>query len=130
MKGLILLGILFFATYPTVALACPPPASAPAPPPAPAPSVPLSSNSMMGPAASNGLNAVLQLSAKAHALLDQATEQGFDVSNISDFIAEADALLEKAQKIRICNPIPASNMIREASAVYAEAISELEALLG
>ena len=123
-KGLILLGILLFAAYPAVALACTPPA------PAPPPSSPLSSNSMMGPAASNGLNAALQLSAKAHALLDQATEQGFDVSNISDFIAEADALLEKAQKIRICNPIPASNMIREASAVYAEAISELEALLG
>ena len=99
------------------------------PPPYPAPPAPNASN-MMGPAAHNAISIALELKEKAHSLLDQAMEQDLDVSEIEDLIEKADALLEKAQKIGRVNPIPAANMAREAAAMYEQAISDLEALLG
>lgn len=98
-------------------------------PPMPPPPPP-NSNSMMGPAAHNAMSTALGLKENAHALLDQAIEQGLDVTAISESIAEADALLEKAQKIVRANPIPANNMLREAIGIYEQAVSDLEALLG
>lgn len=130
MKGLLLLGMVLLTTYPTAALACnPPPGPLPPPPPPPAPLAPINSNSMMGPASNSGLGFAFQLSANAHSLLDQAMERGINVSDISYSIAKADALVEKAQKIRISNPIPASNITREAIKIYEAAIFELETLL-
>jgi hypothetical protein len=85
---------------------------------------------MMGPAAHSALADALEWKEKAHALLDQALEQDLDVSEIEDAIAKADELLEKAQKIARANPIPASNMAREAAQIYENAVSDLEALLG
>ncbi len=127
-KTFVVLGILV-AACPAVASACIPP---PVPPPAPAPiapQMPANTNTLMGPVAGNGLSTALALRTDAHALLDQAVGQGLDVSGISDSIAEADALLEKAQKMR-ANPIPANNLTREAIKIYNEAISELKELIG
>ncbi|KYK35640.1 MAG: hypothetical protein HXS48_22725 [Theionarchaea archaeon] len=122
-KGILLIGMLVCIAYPvSVYATCGPPPSQP----------PLAPNAlnMMGPAAHNAVNNALQLKEKAHSLLDQAMEMDLDVEEIEDLIAEADALLEKAQKIMRANPIPASNMAREAAQIYENAISDLEALLG
>ncbi|KYK33899.1 MAG: hypothetical protein HXS46_19390 [Theionarchaea archaeon] len=99
------------------------------PPPVPPPMAP-NTNNMMGPAAHNVVGNALELKEKAHSLLDQAMEQDLDVTEIEDLIAKADALLEMAQKIMRVNPIPATNMAREAADMYEDAISDLEALLG
>jgi len=122
-KGLLVLGMLFFTVYPAAAVVvvAPPPVS---------PATPVNTNSMMGPAAQNSLSTALVLMENAHALLDQAMEQGLDVTEISDAAAKADALIEKAQKIARANPIPAASMLREAVGIYEQAISDLEALLG
>lgn len=100
------------------------PSTSPLPPPAP------NSNNMMGPAAHSAIGTALELKEKAHSLLDQAMEQDLDVTDIEKLIEEADALLEKAQKIGRANPIPSANMAREAAQMYEDAISDLEALLG
>ena len=125
MNSLILLGLLFLTLYPAAVLGCLPAA----PPPAPLPPIPSGSNISMSPTASSGISAALQLQTTAHTLLDEANEKGIDVSAISELIVQADALLKKAQKIRIANPIPANNMAREALQIYEQVISELEALL-
>lgn len=123
--GIFLLAVLMFVVCSASVITpfiCPPP-------PVPPPMAP-NTNNMMGPAAHNAVGNALELKEKAHSLLDQAMEQGLDVSEIEDLIAKADALLEKAQKIARVNPIPASHMAREAAAMYEQAISDLEALLG
>jgi hypothetical protein len=125
MKSLIVLGLLFLTLCPAAVLGCLPAA----PPPAPLPPIPSNSNISMSPTASSGIGAGLQLQTTAHTLLDEADEKGIDVSAISELIEQADALLEKAQMIRIANPIPANNMAREAITLYEQAISKLEALL-
>ncbi|MGD2250097.1 MAG: hypothetical protein PVF58_16965 [Candidatus Methanofastidiosia archaeon] len=99
------------------------------PPSPPVPSVP-NPNSMMGPAANNVIGKALELKEKANSLFDQAEEQDLDVTEFEDILEKADALLEKAQKIARVNPIPAGNMAREASELYNQLISDLEALLG
>ena len=123
-KGIFLLVVLFLLAGPVGvhAVAVAPP-SPPPPPAAPSP------NSMMAPAAQNALSSALELKEKAHSLLDQAAERGLDVSDIEGLIAEADALVEKAQKIVRANPIPASNMLREAAEMYEDSIPYLEDLL-
>lgn len=123
-KSILLLGLLVFAVCPAGVAACTPPSQSSTP------SAGTNSNSMMGPAGANALSTALQLKEKAHLFLDQASEQGLDVSEIADLIAEADALLEKVQKIVRANPIPASNLAREAAHLYENALSDLEALLG
>ena len=123
-KYILLIGILVFAVYPIGICA-----GVSGPPPSMTPQAPNASN-MMGPAAQNALGNALQLDEKAHSLLDQAMEQGLDVSEIEERIEEACALLEKAQKIVRVNPIPAANMAREATQIFEDAISDLEALLG
>lgn len=85
---------------------------------------------MMGPAAYSAIGNPSELKEKAHSLFDQAMEQGLNVEEIADIIAKADALLERAEKIKRANPIPASNMAREAAQLYESVISNLEALLG
>ncbi len=87
-------------------------------------------NNMMGPASYNIIGNALQLKEKAHSLFDQAVEQGLDVSEFEAILNKADALLENAQKIGRVNPIPATNMAREALGLYEDVISDLEALLG
>ena len=123
-KSILLIGMLILAAYPVSVYA-----SITCVPPSPTPQAPNASN-MMGPAAHNALGNALQLKENAHSLLDQAMEQGLDVSEIEDLIEKADALLEKAQKIGRANPIPAANMARGAAQIYENAISDLEALLG
>lgn len=122
-KHILLLGMLL-VVCPASVLACAPSSSTSTPP------VIMNSNSMMGGASVNAAGTALQLKEKAHSLLDQAIGQGLDVSEIEDSIAEADALLEKAQQILRFNPIPANNMAREAAQLYEDAVSDLEALLG
>lgn len=122
-KHILLLGMLL-VVCPASVLACAPSSSTSTPP------VIMNSNSMMGGASVNAAGTALQLKEKAHSLLDQAIGQGLDVSEIADLIAEADALLEKAQQILRFNPIPANNMAREAAQIYEDAVSDLEALLG
>ncbi len=124
-KSLLLLGIALIIASPMAANAV----VLPSPPPPPPPS-PTNPNAMMGPTAYNILGTALQLKGDAHSFLDQAAQKNLDVTAISDSIAEADALLEQAQKIVICNPIPASNMLREAISMYEKAISDLKLLLG
>jgi hypothetical protein len=128
-KTLLLLGIVLFV-IPVGAQAIVPPPPVPAPSNPPAPSSPGNTNSMMGPSAQNVLGTALDLKEKAHSLLDQALEQDLDVSELEDLLDKADELLEKAQKILRANPIPASNMLREAAQIYEDVISDLEALLG
>jgi ElaB/YqjD/DUF883 family membrane-anchored ribosome-binding protein len=110
-------------------MVCPVGAYVCGPPPA-APGNPTNSNSMMGPAAYNAVDEALDLKEKAHSLFDQAMEQDLDVTEIEDLIEKADSLLEEAQKIMRSNPIPATNMAREAQDTYEQIISNLEALLG
>lgn len=128
-KTLLLLGIVLFV-IPVGVQAIVPPPPVPAPSNPPAPSSPGNTNSMMGPSAQNVLGTALDLKEKAHSLLDQALEQDLDVSELEDLLDKADELLEKAQKILRANPIPASNMLREAAQIYEDVISDLEALLG
>jgi len=123
-KYILLIGILVFAVYPIGICA-----GVSGPSPSMTPQAPNASN-MMGPAAHNALQNALQLEEKAHSLVDQAMEQGLDVSEIEDMVEKGCALLEKAQKIVRVNPIPAANMAREAAQIYEDAISDLEALLG
>ena len=85
---------------------------------------------MMSATAYNASSSAFTLREEAHTLLDQAEGQGLNVSGIADSIAEADALLEKAQEIAWANPIPSNNMAIEAISIYESAISDLEALLG
>jgi hypothetical protein len=125
-KALFLLGILVLAIYPVCAGAV----VVVPPPPVPSPGGGMNSNSMMASASHNAVSAALKLKEEAHTLLDDAIENGLDVSNIEAALAEADALLEKAQNIAIANPIPANNMAREAAQIYENAISDLKALLG
>jgi ElaB/YqjD/DUF883 family membrane-anchored ribosome-binding protein len=113
----------------SVLMVCPVGAIVCGPPPT-APGNPVNSNSMMGPAAYNACNAAAELKEKAHSLLDQAMEQDLDVTEIEELIEKADSLLEEAQQIMRANPIPATNMAREAGQFYEQAISDLEALLG
>lgn len=124
-KSFLLLGIALIVAYPVAAKAVVMPTPSPTPP-----SSPPNPNAMMGPAAYNILGTALQLKGDAHSLLDQAAQKNLDVTAISNSIAGADALLEQAQKIAICNPIPASNMLREAVSMYEKAISDLNLLLG
>ena len=116
----ILFIIAILMVYPVTVYGCttPPPSSSPS----------STAPSMIGPA-KNALGTALQLKETAYSLLNQAGEKGFTISDIADSISEADALLEKAQKIVRVNPIPASNMAREAITIYEKAISDLEALL-
>lgn len=122
MKKWIFMGIVLFMAYPVAAVVIVPPPQPLLPPP--------NVNSLMAPAAQNMLTAALQLREEAHSLLDQATQKGLDVSAISESIAGADTLVEQAQKIAIANPIPASNLLREAIALYEKAIADLKTLLG
>jgi hypothetical protein len=119
-----MLGALLLSVYPVAANAIcgPPPSTPPKPPP--------NCNNMMGPTAQNALGNLLQLKEKAESLLDQAIEQGLDVTDIQEMLDKANALLEMAEKIKMANPIPANNMMLEAQQLYEDAISDLEALLG
>ena len=119
-----ILGALLLSVYPVAAIAIcgPPPSVPPKPPP--------NCNNMMGPAAQNALGNLLQLKEKAQSLLDQAIEQGLDVTEIEEMLEKANELLEMAEKIKMANPIPANNMMLEAQQLYEDAISDLEALLG
>ena len=123
-KSILFVGILVLAAYPVGLCAgwC-------GPPPSVTPQAPTVGN-MMGPAAHSALANALEWKEKAHALLDQALEQDLEVSEFEDAIAKADELLAKAQKIARANPIPASNMAREAAQIYEDVVSDLEALLG
>jgi hypothetical protein len=122
-KSMLLFAVLILVTLPVgVGALCGPPPSQP-------PMAPNASN-MMGPAAYSAIGNASELKEKAHSLFDQAMEQDLDVEDIEDLIAKADALLEKAEKIKRANPIPASNMAREAAQIYEDIISDLEALLG
>ncbi len=120
----ILLGVMLLTFYPAAAVVAPLP-----PPPVSQVSQPPNINSMMSPAAQNLLNTALQLKDEAQSLLDQATEKQLDVATITDSLAEADALVENAQKIAMCNPIPAGNMLRQAIEIYNKAVSDLKSLL-
>jgi hypothetical protein len=122
-KGLLVLGMLLIAIYPAAAVVV-------VPLNPPAPSAPPTCNSMMSATAYNASSSAFTLREEAHTLLDQAEGQGLNVSGIADSIAEADALLEKAQEIAWANPIPSNNMAIEAISIYESAISDLEALLG
>ena len=122
-KSIPLFAIVILVVLPVgvYACSCPPP---PRPPLAP------NTGNMMGPAAYSAISNASDLKEKAHSLLDQAMEQDLDVTDLEDLIAKADALLEKAEKIKRANPIPAGNMAREAAQLYESIISDLEALLG
>ncbi|MFQ6088608.1 MAG: hypothetical protein ACE5K0_06870 [Candidatus Methanofastidiosia archaeon] len=100
-----------------------------APPPGPIP-ITRPTNPSLIPLALNAINTALQLKEEAHSLLDEATGKELEVSEIADAMAEADALLEKAQKIMRFNPIAARNMALEAQKMYEKAIADLEELLG
>jgi hypothetical protein len=89
---------------------------------------PYSPNVSMVPAAVNAYNAALGLKEDAQSLLDQAEGMALDVGDIADAIAEADSLLERAEKIMRVHPIAAINMIKEATQLYENAISDLNAL--
>lgn len=89
---------------------------------------PYSPSVSLVPAAVNAYNAALELKEDAQSLLDEAEGMGLDVGDIGDTIAEADSLLEKAEKIMRVHPIAAMNMIREAAQLYENAISELNEL--
>jgi hypothetical protein len=125
-KVFLVVGMLVVMAYPAAAFLV----VAPVPPVCPPVLRTPNTNAMMSPASVNALPTALQKGETARTLLDQALQKGFDVSEISEALAKADALLEKAQKIAVANPIPASNMVREALAIYNTAISDLEALLG
>lgn len=119
-------GLLFVVLVSGVCLAY----SCPSTPSAPKPPMLQAAYNMMGPAVQTCLHRTLDLKEKAHSLLDQAVEQDLDVSEIEDLLDRADALLEKTQAIATANPIPATNMCREAAGLYEDVISDLEALLG
>ena len=104
--------------------------SCPITPSAPRPPMLQAAYNMMGPAVQTCLHRTLDLKEKIHSFLDQAAEQDLDVSEIEDLLDRADALLKKAQAIATANPIPATNMCREAAGLYEDVISDLEALLG
>ena len=125
-KGMLLFVVLVLMAWPVGIYASSPPCPPPSPGVPSAPNV----NNMMGPASYNVIGNALQLKEKAHSLFDQAEEQGLDVSEFEEMLNKADALLEKAQKISRVNPIPATNMAREALGLYEQVISDLEALLG
>ena len=125
-KGTLLFVVLVLVAWPMGIYASYPPTYPASPGVSSAPNV----NNMMGPASYNTIGNALQLKEKAHSLFDQAVEQGLDVSEFEEILNKADALLEKAQKIGRVNPIPATNMAREALGLYEDVISDLEALLG
>ena len=82
----------------------------------------------MVPAAVSAYSDALGLREDAQSLLDEAEEMGVDVGDIVDAIAEADSLLERAEKIMRIHPIAAIKMIKEATQLLENAISDLEAL--
>ena len=125
MKALFLLGILILAIYPVCVGAL-----VVVTPPIPAPGGGMNPNSMMASTSYNAVSAAQKLKDEAHALLEDASGRGLDVSTIEEALAEADALLEKARTIAIANPIPANNMALKAAQMYEDAISDLKALLG
>lgn len=58
-------------------------------------------------------------------------EQEFDASEIEDAIQKADELLEEEdRKIMKSDPTRARSMMEEATEIYENAVSDLEALLG
>ncbi len=58
-------------------------------------------------------------------------EQEFDASEIEDAIQKADELLkEEDRKIMKSDPTRARSMMEEATEIYENAVSDLEALLG
>ena len=122
-KGMILIGVLVLMACSAAVVggnvAPIPPSSVP----------PYSPHVSMVPKAVNAYDAAFGLKEDAQSLLDEAEGKGLNVGDIADAIAEADSLLEKAEKIMRIHPIAAINMIREATELYENAISDLKALL-
>jgi hypothetical protein len=122
-KGMILVGVLILMACSAAMV------GGNVAPTAPISSTPYSPHVSMVPKAVNAYNAAVGLKEDAQSLLDEAEGKGLNVGDIADAIAEADSLLEKAEKIMRTHPIAAINMIKEAAELYENAISDLKALL-